>query len=542
MPPKRFEGKFGIPPSHPVDSLLTQALYRLPESMSLEHIERLTNDIAIKVNRAREQEGVGQPLTPEEIQTLHLKLARYYEDNGESAKINISTCVDALVESPRFLNSDRGSMEKLFELHEMKTLQKIAEIRRKRAEITGREKEESLNPYENLFETTSGKYSLARLLNMPHLEEESEYMNHCVGTSNSYINKMKRSEVEIFSLRHVPVVDPAAQRLEEDTSVMTIEYNCKTKIIEQVKGQHDEYLNKSDSYFNDVIDALKQLRTTRTDTGELRDFARISPSEMENIRVRENHILTSSGEVHFRDFDPKSDSFILKMGKLEVSSETPKEDAVKILRIVDGSEFVPDEIAYNPAEISERTKAYIGPLEHGIFDALPRSVEQVYTKFPESRVNFRNIELGTGIQDGPAFQKAIEGKGMKVSRWAGDMLKSPDFKVADERVDVDLVEVPVSGLGFNKNTRYDAICTRAQEFGLELCPAEVGPQLRLQYTDQPSGEYLQIAMKTISGSGGYPNVFRVSRDDDVLWLFGDGGGAVSEWGPDGRFVFFRPRK
>jgi hypothetical protein len=122
------------------------------------------------------------------------------------------------------------------------------------------------------------------------------------------------------------------------------------------------------------------------------------------------------------------------------------------------------------------------------------------------------------------------------------MLKSPDFKVADERVDVDLVEVPVSGLGFNKNTRYDAICTRAQEFGLELCPAEVGPQLRLQYTDQPSGEYLQIAMKTISDSFGDPLVFNVFRDDDDLWLRGSFGRAGLEWIPGGRFVFFRPRK
>ena len=51
MPPKRFEGKFGIPSSHAIDSQLTSALYRLPESMSLEYINNLTKEIVDRVNQ-----------------------------------------------------------------------------------------------------------------------------------------------------------------------------------------------------------------------------------------------------------------------------------------------------------------------------------------------------------------------------------------------------------------------------------------------------------------------------------------------------------
>ena len=142
-------------------------------------------DIVYRVNQQRDRDHLGGVLTTKEVQTLQLKLARHFEDNGESAKIDVPTCVDALVESPRFLNSDKGSIEKLFELHEMKTLQKIAELRKKRAEMNGGE---MYNPYENLFETSNGKYYMARLLNMPHLEDESVYMDHCVGTSTSYVN------------------------------------------------------------------------------------------------------------------------------------------------------------------------------------------------------------------------------------------------------------------------------------------------------------------------------------------------------------------
>jgi hypothetical protein len=205
-------------------------------------------------------------------------------------------------------------------------------------------------------------------------------------------------------------------------------------------------------------------------------------------------------------------------------------------------EYAPEEVAHSFSEISENTKAYIGKLEPGIFEALPPSVEHLYTKFPEERIKFRNVELGTGIKDGEEFQKAIEEREMKIYKWAEDVLKNPDFKVVGERRNADLVEVSVRSLGFEKWTKYEDICKRAIELGLELCPAEVGPQLRLQYTDQPLGEYLIIAMKAIDDSDGDPGLFDVDRRDDGLWLDTHGGRSDGGWGPGNRFVFFRPRK
>jgi hypothetical protein len=99
----------------------------------------------------------------------------------------------------------------------------------------------------------------------------------------------------------------------------------------------------------------------------------------------------------------------------------------------------------------------------------------------------------------------------------------------------------VAGLGFEEETRYDAICERAKERGFELCPPEVGPQLRLQYKDQPSGEWLAIAMEAISISDGDLNVFHVEHDGDGLWLCSFYGGPGDLWYPDYRFVF-RARK
>lgn len=274
MPPKRFEGKFGIPSSHAIDSQLTSALYRLPESVGLEYINNLTKEIVDRVNQRLEtdaDEHSPRSLDQNEIQTLTLKFARHFEDNGESAKIDVPTCIDALIESPKFLNSDKGSMEKLFELHEMKTLQKIAELRRKRAEITDRGEGES-NPYENLFETTSGKYYLVRLLNMPHLEEESIYMHHCVGTSTSYVNRMKRGEVEILSFRDTATNNP----------LVTIEYDCKKHRLLQVKAVSDRIPTLADDFAPDLIEALERIGDTINDLNEKRE---VKSKEVEHLKT-----------------------------------------------------------------------------------------------------------------------------------------------------------------------------------------------------------------------------------------------------------------
>ena len=255
MPPKKFEGKLGIQPSNTTESELTSALYRLPESISLSFIETIVDDIASKVNKQLEEKyeefmtGVyedvtskpARSLTSDQIKILHLKLARHFEDNGESSPVDIPVCVDALVESPKFLNSTKGSMNKLFEMHQMKTLQKIAELRRKRSEMTD---SGTFNPYENLFETNNGKYYLARLLNMPHLEEESEYMDHCVGTSTSYVNKIKKGEVEILSFR-----DKAT-----DNPIATIEYDLKSKRLLQVKLFDDEIPDEPAVFTDEILE------------------------------------------------------------------------------------------------------------------------------------------------------------------------------------------------------------------------------------------------------------------------------------------------
>ncbi len=77
----------------------------------------------------------------------------------------------------------------------------------------------------------------------------------------------------------------------------------------------------------------------------------------------------------------------------------------------------------------------------------------------------------------------------------------------------------------------------AEELGLELCPPQVGPELRLSYKDQTYGEYLRIAMKQITDSYGYPDVFSLGRSGGGLWLDNCWAFPDYEWRPDDGFVF-----
>ncbi len=152
---------------------------------------------------------------------------------------------------------------------------------------------------------------------------------------------------------------------------------------------------------------------------------------------------------------------------------------------------------------------------------------------------WKTITIGGIAKD--QFGRTLKERGVNVSYWSADMMKQDAFTVAQEEEQIDLVNVSVAELGFDKATRYDAICARAKERGLDKCPSEVGPQLRLQYLDQPFGEWLRVAMEAIRDSDGDLHVFFVGHDDDGLWLDGDYGGSDSLWSPDSRFVF-RARK
>lgn len=149
---------------------------------------------------------------------------------------------------------------------------------------------------------------------------------------------------------------------------------------------------------------------------------------------------------------------------------------------------------------------------------------------------WKTLKLGTH-KDAAALKQSLVDEGFKIGFWAEDVFGK--VTVSSEEKDVDLVVLSVAELGFKKGARYDQICAKAQELGLELCPDEVGPQLRKQYKDQPKGEWIVVAMKALADSDGDLIVFNVGHGDDGLWLSGYHGDPGSHWVAGDRFVFVR---
>ncbi len=165
------------------------------------------------------------------------------------------------------------------------------------------------------------------------------------------------------------------------------------------------------------------------------------------------------------------------------------------------------------------------------------SGETVATAPVRTWSTWKTLKLGTGLKTADDFRKALKASGFRIGDWANDVLGKPKFAVSGVEREVELVKVTVKELtGKDRATRAE-IYRVAKEKGLELCPAEVGPQLRLQYQDQPYGEWLVIAMEPITDSVGNLEVFDVRHGAGGRWLGGRFGGPELVWYSVLRFVF-----
>jgi len=142
---------------------------------------------------------------------------------------------------------------------------------------------------------------------------------------------------------------------------------------------------------------------------------------------------------------------------------------------------------------------------------LDRAIEQ-----PEKDWKvWRTIEVGG--KSVPVLERELEQKGIYFHKYARKMMSIQFFTLkAPEQI--SLVRLKVSDLGFNEiPPTIEQIYQKAQDLGLDLCPPEVGPELRLNYDGQP-GEKVYVGMKQIGlpdeeyFSEPFPHVFVLERD------------------------------
>jgi hypothetical protein len=143
---------------------------------------------------------------------------------------------------------------------------------------------------------------------------------------------------------------------------------------------------------------------------------------------------------------------------------------------------------------------------------------------------------------------------IRIGDEADEILGRPAFPFTGIPIELDLVVRSVFDLGFGDQVaRNDIelaasvevslhdIYARAIALGFELCPAEVGPSLRLSYLDQPLGEFLHIAMKSAALYSGDLVDFTVGNGGAGLLLLGGNGHPEAMVPAAVRFVFVRPR-
>lgn len=195
----------------------------------------------------------------------------------------------------------------------------------------------------------------------------------------------------------------------------------------------------------------------------------------------------------------------------------------------------PEEIAWREDAVSPTTKAYIGPLFPGIFQ---QNIEHVYTNFPKEKIKTINVVIGKKTKQ--ELKQEITEK-FKLTADAEVLLNNDEFTTTEQLDELKLVVLSVEALGFENGATKRDLFDRALALGLDLCPAEVAPHLRLQYTDQAENEWLAVAMNHITGSDGRPNIFYVWKMGGKLGLSASAGESGLRLYGRPKFVFVKPQ-
>lgn len=122
---------------------------------------------------------------------------------------------------------------------------------------------------------------------------------------------------------------------------------------------------------------------------------------------------------------------------------------------------------------------------------------------------WKTIKLGT-FKTVEEMQNALREFNRRATEWLPafsqpdySLIYHPDFALAPAPTEVDVVRVTCEDLGFVDPNEHGKplqcfhlsdLVARGRECGLIECPAEVGPQLRLQHEDQRDGESIEIVM------------------------------------------------
>ena len=157
---------------------------------------------------------------------------------------------------------------------------------------------------------------------------------------------------------------------------------------------------------------------------------------------------------------------------------------------------------------------------------------------------WRTVSIGT-FKNTFELRNALDAAGIHVGDSADEILARPNFNTSSTRLEYDLVVYSAKELGLvEESVSHADIYERASCLGLELCPAEIGPQLRLNYLDQPQADVINVAMEPMTTYYGELIDFSISHFPNGaigLMLLGGDGRPNAQFSNTTRFIFTQPR-
>ena len=152
------------------------------------------------------------------------------------------------------------------------------------------------------------------------------------------------------------------------------------------------------------------------------------------------------------------------------------------------------------------------------------------------------------------MREELEEAGIKLNPAAEELFADSRFTTAAVPTVLECVELSIADLGHPDGTVIESACRSAVAIGLQACPIEVGPCLRLKYRDQPEGAEghppsqhcappgsLTVVSPAPAGECSAPRGFYLRRIHGSLWLRGYRSDDRHVWSPEDRLLFARDR-
>ncbi|MEK4100048.1 helicase [Bacillus sp. FSL E2-0195] len=172
--------------------------------------------------------------------------------------------------------------------------------------------------------------------------------------------------------------------------------------------------------------------------------------------------------------------------------------------------------------------------------------------YPDCPIITRTVEVG-GLTKSQLIQK-LQQYSILMNEYGERLLADDKFTTSNTKYSLETVELTVIDLGFPDGATTAQLFKRASELGLELCPLELGPQLRLEYLEQPEGYLgnasqqhqapsgsITIASEILTKDDDFPKGFYLRQINGVFWLRGYIADHLHVWKPEDHFIFVKQK-